>query len=1007
MPPDLTPEAFVDFYTTLHGRQPFPWQHDLAARLIAGTWPEVIDVPTGLGKTSVIDCWIFALAAAARTGVVRSAPLRLCFVVDRRLIVDAAYEEAQASATALHNPTNPIVAAVATALTSLSGHQAAPLEVVRMRGGVTWESRWLARPDQPALIAGTVDQFGSRLLFRGYGVSENMRPINAALVGLDTWLVIDEAHLAGPLACTVERVVAQQSRTAEPRRALRITRMSATPGPTTPRAFVADPVRQMESTRLPDAAREAAKRLRTHKPASLVDVGYLASGGKASKAAQQLGVALAGLAGASSPEARVIGVVANTIRTARSAFQHLRQQGQRAVLLIGRCREFERTQLLDTWLGHIEVGSKRAFEGRAFVVATQTIEVGVNLDFDLLVTECAPWSSLVQRFGRVNRVGDRDPQGSVIVYCERLHRDDAVYEGATQATWEFLTEHAVPVTVASPRDLGKVRPGDEIDMGPLEVRTLTSSVPTGARAPERRVPVALVAHFERWACTKPAPWPDQEVGPFLHGAGTSQPDVSVAWRAGPPDLADGERDAEGAWQEWLRLSPPVEWEFVSVPIWELRGLLSATTAEVGTSDLEGSLQPMLDEASGLTAEGPPGVLYRGRDEQPVLIRSVGMVTPGDRVVLRSDVGGHDEFGWTGQPARSGEPAVPDVADLVPSRRRGAHRISWEVLLTWGLPDHNGELREAFALVDEQDQDSLVALFDCVAGATEPPDPAQSAGIPHKPKQEPFVARYADVGLWPFRTTGFLSPRPSAAATGTAPVERKRALLLLDPGTGVLDAVDDEDAASSSQTGARLPLAAHNRDVGAVARAFAEHLGLDAGLVRAIELAGEAHDLGKADARFQVMLHDGSAEEAALAPEPLAKSGRDSRDPVARRSAALAGVPRSFRHEAVSERLLLQLVADNPDAYDDVDVDLVAHLVSAHHGHARPLLPAILDNAAPLVSVEHDGQVAAVLGAVRQVAWTHPSRFARLNERYGIWGLAELETVVRLADMLCSEQGAAR
>ena len=80
------------------------------------------------------------------------------------------------------------------------------LPVVRMRGGTTWESAWLTRPDTPAIITGTIDQVGSRLLFRGYGTSQRRRPIDAALVGTDSLILVDEAHLADALVTSLEAI---------------------------------------------------------------------------------------------------------------------------------------------------------------------------------------------------------------------------------------------------------------------------------------------------------------------------------------------------------------------------------------------------------------------------------------------------------------------------------------------------------------------------------------------------------------------------------------------------------------------------------------------------------------------------------------------------------------------------------------------------------------------------------------------------------------------------------
>ena len=48
------------------------------------------------------------------------------------------------------------------------------------------------------------------------------------------------------------------------------------------------------------------------------------------------------------------------------------------------------------------------------LVATQTIEVGVDLDLSCLITELASGSAMAQRAGRVNRSGERD-EGPVYV----------------------------------------------------------------------------------------------------------------------------------------------------------------------------------------------------------------------------------------------------------------------------------------------------------------------------------------------------------------------------------------------------------------------------------------------------------------------------------------------------------------------------------------------------------------------------------------------------------------
>ena len=87
---------FTDFYATLYGYEPFPWQRRLAEQVCAGAWPRVIALPTASGKTAVIDIAVFALACqAGQAEHTRTAARRIFFVVDRRVIVAEAFERAQ------------------------------------------------------------------------------------------------------------------------------------------------------------------------------------------------------------------------------------------------------------------------------------------------------------------------------------------------------------------------------------------------------------------------------------------------------------------------------------------------------------------------------------------------------------------------------------------------------------------------------------------------------------------------------------------------------------------------------------------------------------------------------------------------------------------------------------------------------------------------------------------------------------------------------------------------
>ncbi len=87
----LSPESFSEFFHTLWGYDPFPWQKAFAARVCAGSAPPYVTAPTGSGKTACLDAAVFALAVqASRPPTERTAGRRIFFIVNRRIIVDEA-----------------------------------------------------------------------------------------------------------------------------------------------------------------------------------------------------------------------------------------------------------------------------------------------------------------------------------------------------------------------------------------------------------------------------------------------------------------------------------------------------------------------------------------------------------------------------------------------------------------------------------------------------------------------------------------------------------------------------------------------------------------------------------------------------------------------------------------------------------------------------------------------------------------------------------------------------
>src|SRR5690606_7063023 len=127
----------------------------------------------------------FHLALEAGRGVDRRAAVRIAFVVDRRLVVDDAFDRSRKLESALSEDPSGVVGRVAAALRSFGDSQAPRLIARRLRGGIPREDDWARTPAQPTILCSTVDQVGSRLLFRGYGVTDTMKSVHAGLIGAD------------------------------------------------------------------------------------------------------------------------------------------------------------------------------------------------------------------------------------------------------------------------------------------------------------------------------------------------------------------------------------------------------------------------------------------------------------------------------------------------------------------------------------------------------------------------------------------------------------------------------------------------------------------------------------------------------------------------------------------------------------------------------------------------------------------------------------------------------
>ncbi len=452
-------------------------------------------------------------------------PLRLFFAVDRRLVVDQAHEHAERLADVLRQAEpGTVCGRVADALSQLGGGDE-PLSVVRMRGGMDWASRWLRSPAQPAVVVSTVDQYGSRLLFRGYHTTPRMRPIDASLTGFDALLALDEAHLSQALLTTARDCAAYQATAADPyfaARALKVVSLSATADDSgRPRLGVGPEDR---------AHPVAGKRLHANRRVTLLDVSTWA---KSPTDAFAHGATTAVNALLPHIERPVVAVVANTIASARAAFQPLSARDDLDVLLLtGRCRDGERTNLVEGPLSELLNGVDPHRSRPLIVVATQTIEVGLDVSVAGMCIEAAAWDAVLQRLGRLDRTGDLALAPAVLVREPRAGRrpDHPRLRGSRRP---HLALACLPYPRSGPvRGYGRTGASpltSGLLLNPSTLPALRADVDISAlTAPSPRIPVVHRTVLDSWARTDPAPVPDQVPAPFLHGMDASPADVRGA-----------------------------------------------------------------------------------------------------------------------------------------------------------------------------------------------------------------------------------------------------------------------------------------------------------------------------------------------------------------------------------------------------------------------------------------------------------------------------------------------
>lgn len=920
----------------------FPWQEDLLQRFRRGEIPPALDIPTGLGKTAVMAIWLVARAQGA------PLPRRLAYVVDRRAVVDQATTEAERLRAWVEQTD------VAKRALGLDRE----LPISTLRGQHIDNREWLEDPSVPAIIVGTIDMVGSRLLFEGYGVSRKMRPYHAGLLGADTLVVLDEAHLVPPF----ERLIAAIARDCG---------AFAPRGPA-PRGVVP----RFELLSLSATGREvegalgltaadldhpivrkrivAPKRLRV----------------EAAEEGDDLGTSLATKAWQLSKNGNA------AMRCI--VFCDRREDAARAQAIVEKwAKDNEKTGAAQTDIQtELFVGARRVYEREAaarrlaelgflagtterptitaYLFATSAAEVGVDLDADHMVCDLVAWERMVQRFGRVNRRGDGDARVVVVSQPPRLadkklqaaldkpEKDREAKDIERIAAYEAevaFTRACRRALDALPVDAGFADASPGALRQAKEDGRLTEIL-HAATTPEPLRPALSRALVDAWSMTSLAEHTGRpEVEPWLRGWRKDEPQTSIVWRRHLPVMHDGS----------LARKRDVEAFFEAAPPHAIEALETETYRAV---------EWLMKRAEALAKRAKAPHDEGNEDKTPPLrlsdIAAIALTSAGD---LRQR--------WM-------------LADLLETKPR-------EAALRAADPDERARIAERAATSDAAGRGKTKETLARIAARTTLVVDCRLGGLgasglldeeadelPGTVDDDARSLCPVDSGVPRVRFRVWSTDGIPAVPSGDWRTRFQLAIDELEEEEATYLVVEKwrHDAANEEDRSAAHPqlLDEHESWAERQARRIAAELCLG-DYAEMLAIAARLHDEGKRARRWQRAFNARRDGVYAKTKGPINYALLDGY------RHELGSLSRAEKHE----RLL---------ALPDEQRDLALHLIAAHHGYARPNIGT---------SGCDEGPPSALEAKACEVAL----RFARLQRRWGPWGLAWWESLLRAADQQAS------
>ncbi len=509
---------FALFFKDATGNAPYDYQSRLAGGDSGRACEsQLISIPTGLGKTAaVVLAWLWNRVHLERD----DWPRRLVICLPMRTLVEQTRDEAAKWLRALADayPDN-------ADLRWLTRENHSP--IVLMGGADAGD--WDIHPEHPAILIGTQDMLLSRALNRGYGSSRSRWPMHFGLLNNDALWVLDEIQLMGVGVRTSAQLEGLRQKLGLAvgcatwwASATLDSRLLVTPDhrtlPTT-LALGTDDLKNSEITQRINATKRLAALPLT-----------LAS--DSAKAVEPYIDQLADAVLKHHQASTTTIVILNRVDRAKDLYAALDKLGKKQplpprLLVHSRFRPLERDPL-----------SKQIKEpSEKIIIATQAIEAGVDISAHTLITELAPWSSLVQRFGRCNRKGEFNTSGGAEIFWINLEADDP--KAATDLALPYTPEQ-----LSNARTL--LRQASATGASPVELGKLSVDEPLPETHILRRKDLA-----DLFDTTPDLAGLDIDVGRYIRDG--EERDVQVYWRALPPDESPPD-DIVPQRQELVRVS---------------------------------------------------------------------------------------------------------------------------------------------------------------------------------------------------------------------------------------------------------------------------------------------------------------------------------------------------------------------------------------------------------------------------------------------------------------------